>query len=148
MASRDADSKPQDRYEEWYPLLRRELQTVAKPDAQVIAIGSQARCFLSGKILPRPYIGAIRHYGGAGAGHFDKAIKGKEPCYREFSKSVTFEDIQSTAQDVLREAKMESFKDKTLQRLCRGKRLTESRKKLMFDYMVAFEAIRKANTSG
>ena len=46
MLTRHAADKPEERYRRWYPLLKKELKLVAKPNAPMIAIGNVVHGFL------------------------------------------------------------------------------------------------------
>ena len=46
MLTRHASDKPEERYLRWYPLLKKELKLVAKPNAPIIAIGNVVHGFL------------------------------------------------------------------------------------------------------
>ena len=109
------------KYEAWYPILEKELGLVSKPSAKIVSIGSTVRDFLAGKWLYR-HAGTIVHYSGTAAGHYGKEIKGREDLYAEFAKSI--------------------------QSLPNGDLLSESKKKLIFDYKIAFERIRSQDATG
>lgn len=142
MAVKVAESQRQDKYDRWYPLLLRELQVVAKPGARIISIGRKVERFLKKKNLPR-HAGEIPHYSRTANKHWGKSIKGREGDYRKFCAEVEREDIERVAEEVLEEGGVgEALKEEKLKRLRKGSGLTESRKKLVFDYKVAFEGMR------
>ena len=129
----------QDRYEGWYPLLEEELQAVAKPETAKISIGEKTGDFLSKKGLSG-HVGTILHYSPQAAKYRGKESRCRQDLYREFSSKVSLSDIERTAEDVLAQAEMGSFVNDTLKRLRRGKGLTDSRKRLMFDYKTKFDS--------
>ena len=135
-------------YKEWHHLLREELALVEKPSARRVAIGGTVRNFLNKLKLYRSDDRTVIHYSGMAAAHRGNAIKGREDSYRAFAKRITLDVIIDIAKAVLRDAEMEPFLPDTLKRLNRGSGLTESRKKLMFDYKVAFEEIRESGARG
>lgn len=142
MAVKVAESQRQDRYDRWYPLLLRELQVVAKPGARIISIGRKVERFLKKKNLPR-HTGEIPHYSRTANKHWGKSIKGREGDYRKFCAAVKQEYIELVADEVLKEVGVvAALKEEKLKRLKSGSGLTESRKKLMFDYKVDFEGMR------
>ena len=146
-----ADREREKRYEEWYPLLKRELRVVAKPGAQAISIGRTVQCFLERKapdgcIIKRiPHYGGILHYSLQAAPHRGKASKCDPEGYRQFCSEVNLRDVEQAAKEVLAQAGMgESHINHNLNRLRAGCGLTDSRKMLMFDYKVAFGRINGA----
>lgn len=142
MAVKVAESQRQDRYDRWYPLLEKELRLVAKPGARIISIGRKVEFFLKKKKLAR-HVGEIPHYALTANKHWGKSIKGREEAYRKFCAEVEREYIERVAEEVLTEGGVGAgLKEEKLKRLRRGSGLTESRKKLMFDYKVAFEGMR------
>ena len=112
-----------DKYEAWYPMFEKELGLVAKPGAKITSIGARVGRFLSDKGLYGHAV-TIPHYSGTAARHFGTEIAGREAQYQEFS------------------ADLDKLGETT--RL----RLTESRKKRMFDYKICFERIRELENSG
>ena len=148
MKTRVAAHERENRYEEWYPLLKRELRVVAKPGAQVISIGRTVQRFLErkvsdGYIIKRiPHNGGILHYSPQASRHRGKASKCDPEGYRQFCSEVNLRDVEQAAKEVLAQAGMrDSDINHNLNRLRAGSGLTDSRKKLMFDYKVAFERI-------
>ena len=152
MLTKLADDKRKERYEKWFPLLERELNLVAKEipasgrRTQVIAVGkSQVGKFLSKKQLPNCvcYAGAILHYSKVANVYRGTQKKMYPEQYSEFALSVTLKDITQTAEIVMREGGMGTFVDCTLKKLEKKSDLTDSLKKLMFDYKIWFEDIRE-----
>ena len=151
MKTRVAAHEREKRYEEWYPLLKKELRVVAKPGAQVISIGRTVQRFLErkvsdGYIIKRiPHYGGILHYSLQASRHRGKASKCDPEGYRQFCSEVNLRDVEQAAKEVLAQAGMrDSDINHNLNRLRAGSGLTDSRKKLMFDYKVAFERINGA----
>ena len=62
---------------------------------------------------------------------------GHDAAFAAFSDSVTLADVLAAAKDVL-DASAPGLRDQTLARLSRG-RLSESQKRLVFIYKLAFE---------
>lgn len=151
MKTEVADREREKRYEEWYPLLKRELRVVAKPTAQAISIGRVVQRFLERK-APDGYIikrilhcGGILHYSPQASRHRGKASKLHPEAYRQFCSEVSLSRVEQAAKEVLAQAGMkDSHINHTLNRLRAGCGLTDSRKMLMFDYKVAFERINGA----
>ena len=140
MAVRVAESQRQDRYERWYPLLEKELRLVAKPGALIISIGGKVEDFRKKKKLAWP---KILHYSQQAAGFRGKAAEEDPVGFRKFCTTVSREKIERVAEEVLEEGGVGAvLKEEKLKRLRRGSGLTDSRKKLMFDYKVAFEGMR------
>lgn len=140
MAVKVADAKRKERYERWYPLLEKELRLVAKPGAQIISIGGKVEDFLKKKKLDWP---RILHYSQQAAGFRGKAAKADPVGFRKFCTTVSREKIERVAEEVLEGGGVGAdLKEEKLKRLKGGSGLTESRKKLMFDYKVDFERMR------
>ena len=147
MATKYAASESLNKYKEWYPLLQKELELVAKPGARRIAIGNTAGNFLS-RMKSYPPDRTILHYSPQASKYRGKEIEGRERSYCTFAKRISVDVIIDTAKAVWRDADMEPFQHDLLEQLNGGSGLTESRKKLMFDYKVAFEEIRKSGARG
>ena len=115
---------------------------MAKPGARIISIGRKVEDFLNKKKLAR-HLGGIPHYALTANKHWGKSIKGREEAYRKFCAEVEREYIERVAEEVLEEGGVgEALKEEKLKRLRKGSGLTESRKKLVFDYKVDFERMR------
>ena len=142
MAVRVAESQRKARYGSWYPLLQKELRLVAKPGARIISIGRKVEDFLNKKKLAR-HLGEIPHYSLTGSWHWGKEAKADPEGFRKFCTTVSREKVERVAEEVLEEGGVKAaLKEEKLKRLRGGSGLTESRKKLMFDYKVAFERMR------
>ena len=71
---------------------------------------------------------------------------GREDSFWAFSETVSLEDVVATAEDVLRSASVPAdLRDETLTRLGKSQ-LTTSRRKLIFNYKLAFESMRTPTT--
>ena len=82
------------------------------------------------------------HYSLQAARHRGKASKCDPEGYRQFCSEVSLSRVEQAAKEVLAQAGMgDSCINHNLNRLRAGSGLTDSRKKLMFDYKVAFERI-------
>ncbi len=118
ILTKSPDAGNAKKYDAWYPLLEKELDLVAKPDAKVIAIGSKVDGFLKKKKLcGRVYAGSIPHYSTQVARDRGKQIEDRKEEYKNFASSL---------QDS-KWAKSE---------------WTPSEKNLLFDYKILFERIR------
>lgn len=133
------------RYRMWYPLLKRELDLVLKPNGIVIALGSLVDSFLRKQKLSRIHAKVIHH--GRTVGGYRVEIPRRYPeRYSAFAQTVSRTDIEDTARRVMKDAGMPlSETENTMQRLWSGSGLTESRKRLMFTYLCQFENILAAN---
>ena len=73
MLTNQEDAGSEKKYDEWYPLLEKELGLVAKPDAKIISIGNRVGQFLSKRGL-YGHVGTIPHYSGRAARYWGKEI--------------------------------------------------------------------------
>lgn len=135
MLVKAAKRERSQRWDRWYPLLEEELHLVAKPDARFFAIGRLAEAYLKDRGWPVTY---LLHYSGEAGVARNRCIQGYEKSFERFKSSVSLEDVLASATQLLTESVPPSYRDETLKRLAR-ERLTESRKKLMFCYKLAFE---------
>jgi len=130
-----------ERYERWYMLLQEEIGLVAAPDAGIIAVGNAVEQHLQRRCFPRPFA-RILHYSGLAARGRQAGIVGHEDDFEAFCDTVSLEDVITTAEDVLRESGVPGcICDDAVAQLARSE-LTTSRKKLIFNYKMAFEAMR------
>ena len=117
ILTKSPDAGNAKKYDAWYPLLEKELDLVAKPDAKVIAIGSKVDGFLKKKKLcGRVYAGSIPHYSTQVARQRGNMIEGRKKEYENFAASL------------------------------QGSMWKKSEKKLLFDYKILFECIRDKKT--
>ena len=145
MPTKFADPNRIERYERWYPLLQRELRVVANPGMRIIPIGKKVDDFLKQKNLDWPLEERILHYAKSATKHRGKERKLHPEAYRRFCSEVSLSRVEQAAKEVLAQAGMgDSHINHNLNRLRAGSGLTDSRKKLMFDYKVAFEGINGA----
>lgn len=132
------------RYDRWYGLLLEELDLVAKPGAGIFAIGNAVARYLERRAFPRPFAKVI-HYSGLAARARAAGIVGHEDSFKEFKSSVSLQRVLATAEDVLMASAVPaSFRDETLTRLAKSQ-LSETRQQLIFNYKLAFEAMRSSD---
>lgn len=129
------------RYDRWYGLLVEELDLVAASGAGIFAVGNVVAEHLQRRAFPRPFTKVI-HYSGVAARARAAGIVGHEDSFEQFRSAVSLERVLATAEDVLlASAVPASFRNETLARLAKGQ-LSESRLQLIFNYKLAFEAMR------
>lgn len=129
------------RYEKWFELLKEEIDLVATPGAGIVAVGKVVAQHLRRQGFGRQFTQVI-HYSGQAARARIEGIAGREASFEAFKDSVTDEDLLATAREVLASARVpDKISNETLSLLKRF-RLTASRKQLIFNYKLAFEAIR------
>lgn len=134
-----ADVGREERYDRWYPLLRREMDLVATSDAEVITVGKKVSDYLAQQSFPYPFT-RILHYSPQARRHRNAAIEGREDQFRAFKTSISMSDVRGAAEQVLRSAGVPTpFRDESLSSL-KGN-LTASDKKLIFIYKETFESI-------
>lgn len=128
------------RYDRWYPLLLEEIRLVA-PNGGIVAVGNKVSQYLKRRGFQRPFTRVIHYSGQAGAAR-RAGIVGREDSFQAFRDSVSLENVVDTAESVFKEANApDNFRDETVSLLKRRK-LTTSRRQLIFNYKVAFESIR------
>ena len=146
MPVEKAKSAKSQRYKRWYPLLLEELNLVAEPGkTQVIAIGATVRDFLRRRDKRDEFGGIdwVVHYSRAANGDKAKKVEPHLSEFSKFSETLSFDDILTTADHVLRGAGYgEALLQEKLQELCEGSRLTNVRKKSHFCYKKRFEELR------
>lgn len=129
------------RYEEWFPLLKKEIELVAEDRACIIAVGNIVHEFLSKEMIERK-IYKIMHYSRQAGQQRNKEIMGRESEFREFCKTITMGDMLITAAEVIKESGLpDNYAKEALSRLCLSN-FTLSRKKLIYYYKRRFESIR------
>ena len=154
IKTRQAGRKRQEKYERWYPLLRKELRLVAKPGARIIAIGNVVADFLADKGLCER-VAKVLHYSPSAAGHREKAIQRWREDFSEYSQNIDGGALEKTARDILQEAYSEAEDRNLIERVIErrirehkhGSKLmeSESRKKLLFCYRNEFQDLRTAS---
>ena len=89
MLTNETSAGSEKKYDEWYPLLEKELGLVAKPDAKIISIGNRVGQFLSKKGL-YGHVGTIPHYSGRAARYWGKEIEGtkRKSEYKQFAARI------------------------------------------------------------
>jgi hypothetical protein len=130
------------RYDMWYALLVEELDLVATSEAGVFAVGSAVAQYLERRAFPRPFTRVI-HYSGLAVRARAAGIVGHEDTFEEFKSSVSLTRVLATAEEVLMASAVPtSLRNETLARLAKTQ-LSESRKQLIFNYKLAFEALSR-----
>src|SRR5262249_11257738 len=91
----------------------------------------------------RPFTKVI-HYSGLAARARAAGIVGHEDLFEAFRSSVSLKRVLATAEGVLMASTVPaSFRDETLARLAKHQ-LSTSRQQLIFNYKLAFEAMRSS----
>lgn len=138
MPVSQAGTKRQERYGRWYSILQEEIDLVSTSDAHCFAVGKEVFNFLSERNFQRSF-SYLLHYSPQAARARDKGIKGQEARFEAFRGTVSIEDVIAEAKQALDEAGLpDRFRDEALNRL-EESGLTLSRKKLLFNYKLAFE---------
>jgi hypothetical protein len=141
MLVKQAGVATMERYDRWYPLLLEEIDLVAYPNAGIVTVGKAVSRHLEQRDFPRPLTTVI-HYSGQAASARNAGIAGREDSFRAFSKSVSLEDVVATANEVLAASRVpKRIYNDTMARMEQSQ-LTNSRKKLIFNYKVAFRSMR------
>jgi hypothetical protein len=127
------------RYDRWYSLLQEEIDLVATSDAHCFAVGKSVDAFLTKRNFQWPFT-YLLHYSPQAARARNKGIEGHEEDFEAFRKTVSLEDVVAVAEQVLEASSVPPrFQDEALSRL-EERGLSPSRKKLIFNYKLAFEA--------
>ncbi len=137
MATGSPGAANEEKYDAWYPLLEKELGLVAKPDAKIISVGGRVGGFLSKKGL-YGHVGTVPHYSGQAAGHRGQEIPGREREFKKFRSELG--DIPSWTH--------KPYQSCDTGHECRVVKPTETQAKLLFDYQVRFERIRRQEQTG
>ena len=89
MLTNQKGDESEEKYDEWYSLLEKELGLLAKPDAKIISIGTKVDRFHSER---RPYghVGTVPRYFGRTARYWGKEITNEKRKYeyREFAAGI------------------------------------------------------------
>ena len=150
MPVKCAERDRTERWEEWFPLLKQELQLVANRQASIVAVGRDVEKFLIKKMndLPKGLTlrSRILHYSQNAVSYRTKKAEMHPERYGEFSKTVSFKDIEETIRRVEKRESKEKDGSGIASKPNEWKKegLTESRKNLMFTYFVQFAEIREA----
>ncbi|MGC4083684.1 MAG: hypothetical protein QM736_16640 [Vicinamibacterales bacterium] len=142
MLTATANADRSARYARWAPLLKEEIELVAKPDAQVIALGATVGGFLKRSGLVRDFRRIIHYSPLAGAAR-NAAVLGREVDFGAFSLSM--DELIDVATEVMRENAVPDPMQVTTINLLREYKLTPSLKKLAFVYSTAFESWQRAH---
>lgn len=135
-----ASASRQERYDRWHPLLEEEIKLISAADSKVFAVGKVVAKHLRRKDFPESF-NRILHYSPQAARARNAGIKDHKERFEAFRNTVSLRDVIATAEDILEESSVPArFRDETLSRLEKRK-LTSSRKKLMFNYKIAFESV-------
>ena len=139
MLVKDADNNRIKRYENWYPLLLDEMNLVASTNVKVFAVGSHVAKFLQKQQFP--YFTQLIHYSSQAASHWDRVVQEHGEDFQRFQDTVTYEDFLNNAKAVIESSKVPLvISEWVLEKLCRSN-LTLSRRKLMFNYKLIFDAV-------
>lgn len=129
------------RYARWVPLLREEVDLIAKPHTRLVAIGREVRALLDRNGFGRE-VTSVMHYSPQASRHREAAVKGREPEFKAFARTLSIEDIIATAEALMREHSVPvKVSMETMTRLRKAK-LSDSRKMLAFTYVTAFSKLR------
>ena len=140
MLVKNADDNRIARYINWYPLLLDEMNLVSSANVRVFAVGTHVANFLERQKFPWEYTQLI-HYSGSAVSHWDKAIREHCDDFKLFQDAVTHEDFLENARDVIESSGVPLvISERALGRLRRAD-LTRSRRKLMFNYKLNFDAV-------
>ncbi|MEO7189900.1 MAG: hypothetical protein ABI051_02475 [Vicinamibacterales bacterium] len=130
------------RYDRWYPLLKEEIDLVATPGADIVAVGNVVAGYLSRQGFPRPFTRII-HYSGLAGRARSAGIVGREDGFEAFRDSVSLEDLVATAGAVLSATSVPAaMREEIMTQLAR-EQLSTSRQHLIFNYKSAFESTRQ-----
>lgn len=141
MLVSDAKRNRTERYNRWYPLLQEEIDLCTTSSGRVIAVGKVVFNYLKPRISERP-LTEIIHYSGQAAGARARGVVGREDSFQAFKDSVSLEDLIATAKEVFNSADMPpELRNEFLSRLMNSS-LTDSRRKLIFNYKTAFESMK------
>lgn len=141
MSVADAKNGREKRYHKWFELLKKEIDLVGNPNARIIAVGKKVSEFLGKQQAFRPPVTEVIHYSGLAGNARIKGIMGKDVKFQAFKNSVSHDDLVATAKDVLVTAGVPiEIQEETLSRL-KNFKLTDSRRKLIFNYKEKFESI-------
>ena len=140
MLTNQKDAGSEKKYDDWYPLLEKELGLMGKPDAKIISIGNKVGQYLSKKGL-YGHVGTIPHYSGQAARFWGKEIEGRKDEYKNFVASLgtipahTCIPYCGSGLNPSEPIPME-------------RQPTKRQRKLIFDYKVQFERIRGQDRTG
>jgi len=111
------------------------------PPAIYFAVGAHVANFLKRQSFPWEYTQII-HYSGNAVSHWDRAILEHYEDFKLFQETITHEDFLENARDIIESSRVPLvISEGALGRLRRTD-LTLSRRKLMFNYKLIFDAVR------
>jgi len=140
MKVKSADDDRIARYKNWYPLLLYEMKLVASPKVRVFAVGAVVANFLESQNFAWGYTQLI-HYSGTAVRHWDKKVREHYDDFKLFQNTVTHDDFLENARVVIESSGVPSvISERALGRLRRAD-LTLSKRKLMFNYKLKFDAV-------
>jgi hypothetical protein len=135
------------RYDRWYELLKEEIELVATPNARIVAVGKDVSKNLTKRGFRRHFTSVIHYSGKAGRAR-NQGIVGREDSFQAFKDSVSHADLVAVAEDVLTSARVPAeIRKDAMDRLMRFA-LTTSRKKLMFNYELAWNRCGRSDEPG
>lgn len=148
MKTRDANIKDaEERRKQWYKLLCDELSLFFKATTVFIFIGKTVDKFLLKQGFKEQFnsnIENIYHYSQSAIPHRGQYIDRTNingQSFREFANSIRIDDIREIAKEVVREFEIkEPLANSIIDRISKSP-LSESRKKLLFDYSIKFEKL-------
>ena len=155
MPVKYADIDRSIRYQNWYPLLLKELRIFCKPTSCIITIGSWVRYFLDKNKFESTFgkrLHTILHYSDRAAKYRDDFIKkymnnGFEQEFSQFEASIKKEDIIATANDIMNRLEMSDYVSRFIVNRLKNSELSLSKKKLLFGYKLAFQRIKQGQLS-
>lgn len=139
-----AKHKRKERWEEWFPLLKKELELVAKQDAIVFAMGREVERFLTKKREQGEFdyrLQYLLHPSNQAAGARQECIAGRKSEFNKFKQTMTKEKLEKFASKILSKDSTKWAKRRAKERL-ESKNLTDSWKMLMFCYKLTFEGCK------
>ena len=99
MSVKRAAIERSQRYDRWYELLLLELDLVAKPGANVFAVGDKVEDQLTRHPFPRSFT-TLFHYSPVNVAHRKKRMAGHEADFEEFKSSLSIDRVLATAKEV------------------------------------------------
>lgn len=132
-------------YLKWIELLKEEIKIIGKENCKIVFIGNDVEKELINKLNSK-ILGKIMHYSKRAASH-RKTIPNKFPNeYLKFKKELKADKILNFAKLLMLNNDIPiNIQNWIIERLKKGKQLTESRKKLMFTYYHAFTEYKLSN---
>jgi hypothetical protein len=114
---------------------------VTTPNAGIVAVGNVVGRYLERQCFARRFARVI-HYSSLAGRARRAGIVGHEERFKQFAGSVSLNDLVATMEHVFNAAHASAeLRDEALSQLT-GSQLTTSHQELIFNYKVAFEAVR------